>query len=188
VESPPLRLWEYFFWLREPEGSLMGALHGYWDDSDDNTAAISVAGYVGVPDAWRVFDQAWATALGELPYLHMADLEQGKRPFEGYGKYHPEAAARTAKLLKNCAEAIGAAKLRGVGAVVPQSAVQKLNAERALTLSPKAVAIFAAAITIKLAFDGTDVSIVLDRSNGAHEALGSAERYFENFCFWLSFA
>lgn len=91
-------------------------VQGYFDGSGQTSGKdlfVTLAGYVGPPEAWAVFDERWRgllTRLG-LTHFHMADANARRGEFKGWSEDRVHAAR--ARLLNECLAPMGWVDFRG---------------------------------------------------------------------------
>jgi len=156
---------------------------GYFDESGDSRdsqhSALAVAGYVGPPSAWAVFENAWVAALAEfnIPYLHMRELSKRIGAFAAWTKGEPHIEERVGTLLGRLAGAIGIAGLKGFGATVVLRDVDRFNVETGLRLHPKALAIYACALEVRQVFPDEVLELLVDRMDRGEVLVETARKY-----------
>lgn len=109
-------------------------LQAYFDAGlQPKTHVYYVAGYVGFPEDWKVFDRKWRALLrrNSLPYFHMTDYEAGKnRYYRDWSK--PK---RIAVMERIVALASNAARL-GIAATMLLGDYERLSADDRKALPP----------------------------------------------------
>jgi hypothetical protein len=171
------------------------AVHsGYFDDSWDGKSKIvcSLGGYVATVTGWRdQFEPGWESALKThgVPWLHMNEFSE---PDGKYAKWYcvendPEKERKEREkiqFLSACAHVIGTAGLKGFGATVRVADVARFNREKNQNLDVNALAIYGAALDIRLQFGKEPMELFFDQAGKTGRKTSLAEEYIETDNFY----
>ncbi len=97
----------------EETGMPAAAVRGYFDGSRTGDRYVTLAGYIGPPEAWSIFDERWRAVLESwhLPYMHMREANVRRGPFEGWSPQRVDGVMRD--LFNNCLAPAGWGQFRG---------------------------------------------------------------------------
>jgi hypothetical protein len=154
-------------------------LKAYFDDSGDDDHrrhnAFVLAGYVGTAEAWAMFEALFREALDwhGVPYLHMKQLAHRLPPYE---KWKADDGGRIA-FLRDVVNAIGQAKLAGLGSLIRIKDLRRFNDEKGLKIDPTSFALYANLIELRAKYPDQSIEIIIDRVNGAASRIAMAKTY-----------
>lgn len=93
------------------------AIKAYYDSSgkidDPNTRYLTLAGYAGSPNAWRLFEERWSRVLKRhgCAYMHMREFNSSQGNFKGWTK--PKKNELKKDLFNECFSEIGWGQYKG---------------------------------------------------------------------------
>jgi hypothetical protein len=162
---------------------MVAAVEFYGDESGDISdpciEVLSIAGFVATVNDWSRFADLWQRRIldaHQIPYVHMREFDQFKGPFERFKKDEPS----TVQLLKDIATVIREAKLRGSGAALILSELDRYNFVNRLKLDPYGLCLYVTFGGISARYprvlSAVDLHIIMDRAPKGHLR---AEAFFE---------
>jgi hypothetical protein len=180
-----IRSLEFFHSLISPPGNATMAvvtkeMRVYVDDSGDEPdpqhTVVALAAYMAELDQWKKFEGEWSEVLGDnqVPYLHMKEWWDEKKPIYQHLKASP---AKAASFFGDLAGVIKRHINFCATATVRLADLRRFNAESNSQIEAYPLGLYGCIIELRQQVRHKDISIVIDRISKPHRAIDLAETY-----------